>query len=102
MHAPPVVRRQGAAPQTVAAVDNIRRLVQQDPGLLDQVMRTVPSYDNAAGKLRGFRAYPGRNRQIFGRLGLKAGDLVTAINGTSLDDPHAARKSSTPFRPPIA
>ena len=74
-------RRIGADPRTVAAVDNIRRMVQQDPGLLDQVMRTVPSYDNAAGKLRGFRAYPGRNRAIFNKLGLKPGDLVTAING---------------------
>jgi general secretion pathway protein C len=62
-------------------------MVQQDPGLLDQVMRTVPSYDNVAGKLRGFRAYPGRNRAIFNKLGLKPGDLVTAINGTALDDP---------------
>jgi general secretion pathway protein C len=88
MKAPPLVRRAaGADPHTVAAVDNIRRMVQQDPGLLDQVMRTVPSYDSAAGKLRGFRAYPGRNRQIFNKLGLKPGDLVTAINGTALDDP---------------
>jgi general secretion pathway protein C len=92
MHAPPVMRRGGADPRTVAAVDNIRHLVQQDPGILDQVMRTVPSYDNAAGKLRGFRAYPGRNRQIFNRLGLKSGDLVTAINGTALDDPQRSQE----------
>jgi general secretion pathway protein C len=77
----------GGDPRTVAAVDNIRRMVQQDPGILDQVMHTVASYDNAAGKLRGFRAYPGRNRAIFAKLGLKPGDLVTAINGTPLDDP---------------
>jgi general secretion pathway protein C len=82
----------GADPRTVAAVDNIRRLVQQDPGILDQVMRTVASYDNAAGKLRGFRAYPGRNRAIFNKLGLKPGDLVTAINGTALDDPQHSQE----------
>jgi general secretion pathway protein C len=87
MRAPAVTRRPAADPHTAAAVDSIRRMVQQDPGILDQVMRTVPSYDSAAGKLRGFRAYPGRNRQIFNRLGLKPGDLVTAINGTALDDP---------------
>jgi general secretion pathway protein C len=75
-----------------AAVDNVRRMVQQDPGLLDQVMRTVPSYDNAAGKLRGFRAYPGRNRSIFNKLGLKPGDLVTAINGQPLDDPQHSQE----------
>jgi general secretion pathway protein C len=74
------------------AVDNIRRLVQQDPGLLDQVMRTVPSYDNSAGKLRGFRAYPGRNRTIFNKLGLRPGDLVTAINGQPLDDPQHSQE----------
>jgi general secretion pathway protein C len=89
----PAARRAGGAdPRTVAAVDNIRRLVQQDPGILDQVMRTVPSYDNAAGKLRGFRAYPGRNRAIFNKLGLKPGDLVTAINGTMLDDPQHSQE----------
>ena len=87
------VRRPGGGdPRTVAAVDNIRRLVQQDPGILDQVMRTVASYDNAAGKLRGFRAYPGRNRAIFNKLGLKPGDLVTAINGTMLDDPQHSQE----------
>ncbi len=85
-------RRGGADPRTVAAVDNIRRLVQQDPGLLDQVMRVVASYDNVAGKLRGFRAYPGRNRAIFNKLGLKPGDLVTAINGTVLDDPQHSQE----------
>jgi general secretion pathway protein C len=86
----PVVRP--AANATVAAVDNIRHLVQQDPSILDQVMRTVASYDNAAGKLRGFRAYPGKNKQIFNKLGLKSGDLVTAINGTALDDPQRSQE----------
>jgi general secretion pathway protein C len=90
MHAPP--RAPGASPRTIAAVENIRHMVQQDPGILDQVMRTVPSYDNAAGKLRGFRAYPGQNRAIFGKLGLKPGDLVTAINGTQLDDPQRSQE----------
>jgi general secretion pathway protein C len=84
------LRRPGSE-RTVAAVDNIRRMVQQDPSILDQVMRTVASYDNAAGKLRGFRAYPGRNRAIFSKLGLKPGDLVTAINGTPLDDPQRSQ-----------
>ena len=88
----PAQTRRGGDQRTVAAVDNIRRMVQQDPGILDQVMRTVPSYDNVAGKLRGFRAYAGRNRQIFAKLGLKSGDLVTAINGTPLDDPQRSQE----------
>ncbi len=88
--APP--RRTGTDPRAAAAVENIRRMVQQDPSILDQVMRTVASYDNVAGKLRGFRAYPGRNRAIFAKLGLKPGDLVTAINGTQLDDPQHSQE----------
>jgi general secretion pathway protein C len=90
--APRRSRRIGADPRTAEAVENVRRMVQQDPGLLDQVMRTVPSYDNAAGKLRGFRAYPGRNRAIFNKLGLQPGDLVTAINGQPLDDPQHSQE----------
>jgi len=90
--APIAHRAAGVDPRTVTAVDNIRRMVQQDPGILDQVMRTVASYDNSAGKLRGFRAYPGRNRAIFNKLGLKPGDLVTAINGTVLDDPQHSQE----------
>jgi general secretion pathway protein C len=85
-------RKMGVDPRTVTAVNNIRRMVQQDPGILDQVMRTVASYDNAAGRLRGFRAYPGRNRAIFNKLGLKPGDLVTAINGQALDDPQRSQE----------
>jgi general secretion pathway protein C len=87
----PLMRRSGADSRTATAVENIRRMVQQDPSILDQVMRTVPSFDSAAGKLRGFRAFPGRNRQIFAKLGLKSGDLVTAINGTPLDDPQRSQ-----------
>lgn len=84
------VRRGGA--ETAAAVDNLRHMVEKDPGILDQVMRTVASYDSAAGKLRGFRAYPGRNRALFSKLGLKPGDLVTAINGQPLDDPQHSQE----------
>jgi general secretion pathway protein C len=36
---------------------------------------------------RGYRVYPGRNRQQFTKLGLVPGDLVLSINGTPLDDP---------------
>jgi general secretion pathway protein C len=46
----------------------------------------------AGGKMRGFRVYPGANRQAFSRLGLRAGDLVTAINGTPLDDKDRAQE----------
>jgi general secretion pathway protein C len=83
----------GTAPPPVAAsaplqsplLDRMRKLVNEQPGLLSTVIRPQPVY--SGGKLRGFRVYPGANRQSFTRLGLRPGDLVTAINGTPLDDP---------------
>jgi general secretion pathway protein C len=53
-------------------------------------MRPQPVF--AGGKMRGFRVYPGVNRQAFARLGLRAGDLVKAINGTPLDDRDRAQE----------
>jgi general secretion pathway protein C len=73
-----------------AMLDRMRRLVNDDPGLIGQVMRPQPVF--AGGKMRGFRVYPGANRQAFSRLGLRAGDLVTAINGTPLDDKDRAQE----------
>jgi general secretion pathway protein C len=83
---PPPVASQSGDP----AIDRMRRLVSDDPGLIGQVMRPQPVF--AGGKMRGFRVYPGANRQAFARIGLRAGDLVTAINGTPLDDKDRAQE----------
>lgn len=68
-----------------APVDHVRKLIAEQPGAISDVMRPQPVF--AQGKQRGYRVYPGRNRQAFTQLGLRPGDLVTAINGTPLDDP---------------
>jgi general secretion pathway protein C len=65
--------------------ERMRQLVTSEPGIISDIMRPQPVF--AQGKQRGYRVYPGRNRQAFVRLGLRPGDLVTAINGTPLDDP---------------
>src|SRR5581483_8930441 len=46
----------------------------------------------AGSKQQGFRVYPGRDAAAFIRLGLRPGDLVTAIDGTPLDDPARAQQ----------
>jgi general secretion pathway protein C len=71
--------------QMDAPVERMRKLISEDPGLMADVMRPQAAY--AQGKLKGFRVFPGRNRQAFARLGLRPGDLVMGINGTPLDDP---------------
>lgn len=82
----------GGAPPSAGALqmespvaDRMRKLITEQPSLMADVMRPQPVYAN--GKQTGYRVYPGRNRQAFLRLGLRPGDLVTAINGTPLDDP---------------
>ena len=66
------------------AIERMRRMITEQPGLIGDVMRPQPVMDH--GHLNGFRVYPGRDRMAFSRLGLRPGDLVTAINGTPLDD----------------
>ena len=74
-----------AAPTQAPVIDRMRALMSRDPGIIADIMRPEPVF--AGGKQQGFRVYPGRDRAAFTRLGLKPGDLVTAIDGTPLDDP---------------
>lgn len=73
-----------AGPATGLA-DRVRRMIAQDPGSVAEIMRPQPVFAN--GQQRGYRVYPGRNRQQFTKLGLRPGDLVMSVNGTPLDDP---------------
>jgi general secretion pathway protein C len=73
-----------AAPNTQFA-DSLRRIAENNPSAFAEVVRPQPVFAN--GVQRGYRVYPGRNRQQFGKLGLMPGDLVLSINGTPLDDP---------------
>jgi len=88
---PPPAPMVSAAPQgNEAMVERMRKLVNDDPGMLSQVMRPQPVF--AGGEMKGFRVYPGANRQAFSRMGLRAGDMVTAINGTPLNDKDRAQE----------
>ncbi len=68
------------------AIERVRRMISEQPGLLADVLRPQPVMDLERHRMNGFRVYPGRNRAAFMRLGLRPGDQVTAINGTPLDD----------------
>lgn len=65
--------------------ENLRRIAETNPTAFAEVVRPQPVFSN--GVQRGYRVYPGRNRQQFAKLGLQPGDLVLSINGTPLDDP---------------
>ena len=83
--------RAAAVPAPAANfADNLRRIAQSNPNALNEVLRPQPVFAN--GTQRGYRVYPGRDRQQFAKLGLQPGDLVTSINGTPLDDPNRGQE----------
>ncbi len=69
---------------------NLRAELMANPAKFTDIVRPTPIYNS--GKLAGYRVYPGRERQKFIEIGLKPGDLVTAINSTTLDDPAQGAK----------
>lgn len=77
----PTARRTGRR----SASPTVQQVVQQNAATFTDVVRPQPFMPN--GQLRGYRVYPGRNRQQFSALGLRPGDLVTAVNGISLTNP---------------
>ncbi len=70
---------------TAAKLTNIRNELLNDPTKASQYLRVQPARQN--GAMKGYRIYPGRNRDLFREAGLRPGDIVTAINGVALDDP---------------
>jgi general secretion pathway protein C len=86
-------KRAGAQPPAAAAAaDDPRRRVDEPPANIADVAQFSANFDSRAGRFRGFRAFPGSHRLAFNALGMHAGDLVTAINGTPLQDPQTAQQ----------
>jgi general secretion pathway protein C len=75
--------RRTPAPQRRAAT--IREVIDRNPTRITDVIRPQPVFKD--GQQQGYRVYPGRERQQFAKLGLRPGDLITQINGMSLEDP---------------
>ncbi len=93
-NAPPLVATattsdvQEGTPAAAAMIAAIKDQVITDPSKAANFIRVQPI--NGEGGLKGYRVYPGPERGAFNAAGLKPGDVVTAINGTSLSDPGQA------------
>lgn len=61
------------------------------PKSINEVIRF--SVYREEGKMVGYRIRPGRDRELFEELGLKANDIVTSVNGVTVDDPQQIRKN---------
>lgn len=59
-----------------------------DPQALAEFVTISPVMDE--GAFKGFKVSPGKNRALFGRIGLRRNDIVTAVNGIDLSDPTSA------------
>ena len=77
---------QGAA--GTGQLGQIRNELLTDPNKAAEYIRVQPA--NVGGKMRGYRVYPGQKPDIFASTGLQPGDLVTSMNGVSLDDTQKA------------
>lgn len=64
----------------------VRAAVTRD--VLTDYIRPNPVYDGES--LLGYQVYSGAKAGVFARLGLQAGDVITAINDVALSDPHQA------------
>ena len=67
-------------------VDNRGRTLDKAPGPLDEIVRTVMSYEADGQKLRGYLVYPVASGDPLRVMGLNPGDLLTEVNGTLLND----------------
>ena len=76
-------RRDDTVTQQIAQM----REMLADPTALNQLVNFTPAIEDQ--EFKGFRISPGQNRALFSRLGLRRNDVVTAINGITLDDPDA-------------
>lgn len=67
---------------------SVREQILKDPSKAGDFIRVRPVYSK--GQLTGYRIYPGKDRALFRKVGLRSGDLVQSINGQSLNDPQKA------------
>jgi len=70
---------------TTSLAQSYRERLYQNPQSLAEVVNVSAVREGAA--LLGYRLNPGQDQEQFAQLGFKAGDLVTSVNGVSLDNP---------------
>lgn len=73
----PVAQNNATAP--------LRQVITDNASQLTNIVRFAPHVEG--GQVVGFRVTPGRDADTFASLGLEPGDVVTDINGLTLDDP---------------
>jgi general secretion pathway protein C len=94
-----LARVANARPAHGPFLDNMGRVVDHDPGVLDGMVRALDVRDEKSDRVRGFRVYPVASGVAMGILGLEPGDIVTSVNGVPLDDLQKGRQLLEAIRP---
>lgn len=84
---PPVINQEpgGQTADISAMLRNYREALKANPASLAGLVHTEPVHQD--GKFTGYRLQPGADAGLLSRLGLQPGDLITAVNGVTLDSP---------------
>lgn len=77
--------RQASAGTLTRSAPSVTEVLTNNASRLTEVISPRPYF--VGGQQRGYRVYPGKDRRQFQQLGLRPGDIVTAINGTALTNP---------------
>jgi general secretion pathway protein C len=83
--APPEQVDRREDPQTTSLAQSYRERLYQNPQSLADVVSISAVREGSS--MVGYRVSPGKDAEQFTQLGFEAGDVVTAINGVSLDNP---------------
>lgn len=83
-----VQRTQAASSALANDLGEVREKILANPANASRYIRLQPERQN--GNLVGYRIYPGPDRGLFEKAGLKPGELVTAVNGQPLNNPAAS------------
>ncbi|TGD74358.1 type II secretion system protein GspC [Mangrovimicrobium sediminis] len=79
-----------AEASTTELARGYRDQLYENPQSLAQVVRVSAVRED--GRLVGYRIAPGQDAAQFESLGFKPGDVVTSVNGITLDDPAGAMR----------
>jgi general secretion pathway protein C len=78
---------QAGTADNTALLRQYREALISNPQSLMDLVSASPVNEEGTGKLKGYRIRPGKDRKLLERFGLKSGDVVTGVNGVTLDNP---------------
>ena len=84
----PAAPKPVARPQRVRAGTDLRQRLLSNPSSLMELVRISEAREN--GEIVGYKVRPGKDRSRFESMGFENNDVVTSINGITLDNPSSA------------